>query len=156
MKQLTLLFVLSIAFGTAWAQKPVEKSTDKIVFEKKKIVLAQKTVTVEIADNDEKRAYGLMFRASLQKDHGMLFIFKNEERRSFWMKNTLIPLAIGFFDKNKKLVDIQEMVPAVIGEKAPRSYTSRVSAMYALEMEQGWFDKNKIRLGTQFSFSFKK
>jgi len=123
-----------------------------IQFEQRRIRIGEKTVTVEIADTDEKRARGLMFRKSLPKDHGMLFVFDSEQVLSFWMKNTLIPLSIGFFDKDKKLIDIQEMVPAVAGDMFPRTYKSSKPAMYALEMEKGWFSENGIKLGATFSF----
>jgi uncharacterized membrane protein (UPF0127 family) len=68
------------------------------------------------------------------------------------MKNTLIPLSIGYFDKNKKLIEVLEMVPALAGEAQPRSYPGKRPAMYALEMNKGWFSRNKIEPGTTFDF----
>lgn len=124
----------------------------EIQFEKRQIRIAGKTITVEIADSDEKRARGLMFRKSLPENQGMLFVFDSERELSFWMKNTLIPLSIGFFDKDKKLVDVQEMEPAIAAEMFPRTYKSRKPAMYALEMEKGWFTRNGIKEGATFSF----
>lgn len=121
-------------------------------FEKKKIRLAGKTITVEVADTNERRARGLMFRTELPEDQGMLFIFDREQPLSFWMKNTLIPLSIGYFDKQKKLIDVQEMEPAVAGEISPRSYPSKRPGQYALEMPKGWFTKHKVILGTTFAF----
>ena len=78
----------------------------------------------------------------------MLFIFNEELVREFWMKNTLINLDIGYFDKNKKLIDIQQMkaVTSVMQTDLPR-YPSKQPAMYALEMQQTWFKKNKFRYG---------
>lgn len=148
MKKLALVFLMILAWsGSSLGAKP----SSTIVFEKKKIVLEGKTITAEIADTDEKRTRGLMFREKLEKDHGMLFIFEYERTLSFWMKDTLIPLAIGYFDKDKKLVDIQEMVPALASDRFPPTYTSRFPAQYALEMEKGWFSKNGIKLGAKFS-----
>lgn len=121
-------------------------------FERKKIQFAGKTITVEVADNDLLRSHGLMFRKSLPAEEGMLFIFDNEQPLAFWMKNTLIPLSIGYFDKQRKLIDIHEMVPAVMMATEPTLYPSKVPGMYALEMNKGWFAKNKIKLGTTFSF----
>lgn len=54
------------------------------------------TFTVEIARTPSEQAYGLMNRKSMDKDHGMLFVFLTEDERSFWMKNTLIPLDMIF------------------------------------------------------------
>ncbi len=123
-----------------------------VVFEKKQIRLDKHILTVEIADSPQKQAQGLMNRKSLNKNSGMLFIFPNESIRSFWMKNTLMDLSIGFFNKDKKLVSTFEMkVPSLL-EKSPPSYSSEKLAMYALEMPAGWFKKNKIPVGVKFEF----
>lgn len=67
------------------------------------------------------------------------------------MKNTFIPLSIGFFNSKKVLVDIQDMEPAKSEmDQNPKSYLSRSPAQYALEVNQGWFQKNKIKLGDRF------
>lgn len=121
-------------------------------FEKRKIQLAGKTLTVEMADSDQLRSHGLMHRKSLPAEEGMLFVFDNEQSLSFWMKNTLIPLSIGYFNREKKLIDIHEMVPAVMMATEPVLYSSKEPGMYALEMNKGWFAKNKIKLGSSFSF----
>src|SRR5262252_7538754 len=66
---------------------------------------------VEIADNPETRARGLMFRDTMAAVHGMLFLFDRADTQAFWMKNTHIPLDILYFDENYKLVSVQERVP---------------------------------------------
>jgi len=78
-------------------------------FPTKKIKVGSKTLVVEVASTGEQQERGLMFRNSLGENDGMLFIFNNEETRFFWMKNTLIDLSIGYFNKNGTLIDIQEM-----------------------------------------------
>ena len=138
---LLLTILLSVSFAQA-----------KPDFKTRKIRLAGKTLTVEVADTPSKREHGLMFRESLPKDGGMLFIFDEERTLSFWMLNTLIPLSIGYFDQDRKLVDIQEMVPAVAGEKNPKTYPSKEPARYALEMKEGWFKANNIKTGAVFTF----
>jgi uncharacterized membrane protein (UPF0127 family) len=122
-------------------------------FQKQKITLSykknNKTLNVELAENEKQHAYGLMFREKLGPDEGMLFVFPDEQIRDFWMKNTLINLDIGYFDKNKKLIDIQQMkaVTSVLQTKLP-SYPSKGLAQYALELPEGWFSKNKFPVGT--------
>ena len=138
----TLILALLVALS-AFAEGPT--------YPKRKLQLGKKTVTVEVADTDELRSHGLMFRKKLATDQGMLFIFDENQRLTFWMKNTLIPLSIGFFDENKILVDVKEMVPAIAGEARPKTYASEKPARYALEMPAGWFSKNGIRPGVQFS-----
>lgn len=111
-----------------------------------------KKISVEIARSAEDKAKGLMFRTRLDKDTGMLFVFTEEQRLSFWMKNTYIPLTIGFFDANKKLLETHDMVPHVgpVSESQLPQYASSAPALYALEAEQGWFAQNKIAPGLTF------
>lgn len=122
-------------------------------FEKKWIQINEKKIEVEIADTELKRSYGLMYIEKLKTDQGMLFIFESEQPLAFWMKNTLVDLSIGYFDKNKKLVDIQDMrgQKSILNQDL-RSYPSKSSAQYALEVPLGWFKSNKIKVGNKFSF----
>lgn len=119
-------------------------------FSKRKITLAGKTLVVEIAETPSQHERGLMFRSKLGKDEGMLFIFQGEAVRSFWMKNTLIDLSIGYFDRNGILIDVQEMTSGKgIPDAKLASYPSVKPAKYALEMTKGWFAKNKIKIGSK-------
>lgn len=142
---LSLLF-FALFFGT-----PGFAKISEITFEKKQLVLGSKTITVEIADTSERSARGLMYRKSLKDDEGMLFIFQEEKVLSFWMKNTFIPLSIGFFNKNKVLIDVQDMEPVTSEMQLEiPSYTSKGPALYALEVPKGWFKKHKISLKSRF------
>ncbi len=129
------------------------KNGKSVEFQDEQIMIGQKKISVEIAKTPEQHQYGLMNRNSLATDHGMLFIFDTEQTLSFWMKNTYIDLAIAYIDKNKKIVDIQEMKATnqmMVGE--PPSYPSKKPAQYALEMSAGWFSKNKVTKGQKFRF----
>lgn len=120
--------------------------------EKRSIVLDGHRIQVEVAANDNDRSKGLMFRKELRDGQGMLFIFDQESPRSFWMKNTFIPLSIGFFNKDRVLVDIQDMEPVKSEmETNLPAYESRHPAKYALEVPRGWFFKNKIKPGAKFT-----
>lgn len=121
-----------------------------VKFEKKQMTLGGKTITVEIADSEAKRAQGLMYRESLPANSGMLFIFDYPQHLNFWMKNTYIDLAIGFFDENRTLVDIQEMKRTSVMTVNFPSYVSKKPSQYALEMTTKWFTENKVKLGTKF------
>ena len=100
------------------------------------VKLGGKSFSVEIADTSEKQALGLMFRDSMPADHGMLFIFPNEAPRSFWMKNTRIPLDIMYFDKQLKMVSISADTQPCRVSRCP-SYPSVGPAMYVLELNAG-------------------
>lgn len=123
------------------------------LFKTTQIKIKSKTITVEVAETKEQHSYGLMNRESLPENSGMLFVFETEDQRFFWMKNTFINLSIAYFDKNRKIIDIQDMKAAQssLDENLP-SYPSKGKAKYALEMNQGWFKKNNIKVGDSFSF----
>ena len=101
-------------------------------------------VRVEVADDPAERAKGLMYRKALGKNRGMLFIYPEERELSFWMKNTLIPLSIAFIDSERRIIDIQDMKP--LDDKPPH-YVSSEPAQYALEVNQGFFEKGGVKVG---------
>ena len=101
-------------------------------------------ITIEIADTPKKRKNGLMYRRSLPPDHGMIFIFENTAPRSFWMKNTHIPLSIAFIDLTGRILEIKDMHP-----RSLNPCQSAAECKYVLEMNQGWFDRREIIPGDQ-------
>jgi len=100
------------------------------------------SVKAEIADNQETRNKGLMFRKKLPDGEGMLFVFEYDHVLSFWMKNTYIPLSIAFITHDGKIIDIKDMYP-----HDTSSVLSSRSARYALEVPQGWFSRAGVRAG---------
>jgi uncharacterized membrane protein (UPF0127 family) len=92
--------------------------------------------TIEIAEDADSRAHGLMDRTEMAADHGMLFVFQDDAMRSFWMKNTKIPLDMLFFDKDLKLISVQHSVPPCLGDPCP-GYSSGAPARYVLELNAG-------------------
>lgn len=105
------------------------------------------TVRAEVADRDDERRQGLMGRDSLPEDHGMLFVYPEQRTLSFWMRDTKIPLDIAFIDRRGVVVDIQTMQP-----ETEEMHRSRQPAMYALEMEAGWFDEHGVGVGDRVEF----
>ena len=91
---------------------------------------------MELARTSEEQALGLMFRESLPDDHGMLFLFPVEARRSFWMKNCRISLDILYFDEDLKLVSVAENAKPCRTTRCP-SYPSTGPAKYVLELNAG-------------------
>jgi len=101
-------------------------------------------VRVEIADNAFEHTRGLMFRTTLAENRGMLFIYEREQKLSFWMKYTLIPLSIAFIGSEGRIVDIQDMKPL---DDDPPHYVSAKPAQYALEVNQGFFEERGVEVG---------
>jgi uncharacterized membrane protein (UPF0127 family) len=99
-------------------------------------------LNVELARTPEERERGLMFRQHLPKDQGMYFVFEAEERLSFYMRNTRIPLSIAFIGENDVIESIRDMVP--LDES---SVFSRGPVRFALEANKGWFAEHGIRPG---------
>ena len=109
-------------------------------------------VEVEIADTPSLQKKGLMHRESIPENHGMLFVYQKPQELCFWMKNTKIPLSIGFFNSAKKLTQVEEMSPQENDSSPLPLIKSKVPCKYALEMPQGWFKKNNISLGDKFTW----
>jgi uncharacterized membrane protein (UPF0127 family) len=108
------------------------------------VIFGADTVQSEVARTFEERGQGLMYRESLAKGRGMLFVFPDAQIRSFWMKNTFIPLDIGYMDAELRIVDIHPMEPESLD-----SHPSTLPAMFALEVPLGWFEEMGITVGDQ-------
>jgi uncharacterized protein len=92
---------------------------------------------VEVADDHDERARGLMFRDKMEPDRGMLFVHDAEQPLAYWMKNTRIPLDILYFDEDLKLVAVSRGVPPCsLGDRCP-NYPSHAPALYVLELNAG-------------------
>ncbi len=104
--------------------------------EEPRVRLGGEWFSVELATTPEEQQLGLMFRDEMADDHGMLFIFPTEGWRSFWMKNTRIPLDIFYFDAELKLVSVSENTPPCRTRQCP-SYPSTGPARYVLELNAG-------------------
>jgi uncharacterized membrane protein (UPF0127 family) len=105
---------------------------------------------VEIAADDAARTRGLMFRDNMAADHGMLFVFDDEQPRAFWMKNTYIPLDMLFFDKDYRLVSVQQRVPPCRRDPCS-SYASTGPARYVLELNSGLAEKLGVKAGDRLT-----
>lgn len=94
----------------------------------------------QLAVSDTEKMRGLMFRDSLGENDGMIFVYETPSQASFWMKNTKIPLDIGFFDKNGVLTEVKKLYPHNLDSVK----SSRGDILYCIEMNQDWFGKNGV------------
>ena len=118
-----------------------------------RIHTGKSTVTVEaiIADTDPERSAGLSGRAHLAPNEGMAFLFRQEVRARFWMKDTRIPLSIAFWRPGGRIVSIMDMPPC----RADPCPSYRPSAPFdgALEVNRGFFDDHGVEVGDRIELT---
>jgi uncharacterized protein len=137
----TVLFSYSCS-GAASAQG-VDKPNPQL----KTVSLKSGTVEVvaEVARTEIERNRGLMFRKSLAAGKGMVFDFETDQRVSFWMKNTTLPLSVAYLGSDGTIYQILDLTPL---SEEPRP--SERSVRYALEVPQGWFSQVGLKEGDRF------
>ncbi len=105
-------------------------------------------IDIEIADDDGKREQGLMYRRQMMLDHGMLFIFEDEDQRSFWMKNTYLPLDILYLDAKRTIVRIHENVATLNEQPIPSDFPAK----YVVEVNAGFSALYSLKTGDIMTF----
>ena len=112
-----------------------------------------KTIRVELAVTPQEHQIGLMFRTSLPKDYGMLFVFPGRQRLQFWMKNTWTDLDMIFIGEDKRITAIYRNVPRSFPE-TPEAAVARRSAdgQYVLELAAGESVKYRLKRGDKLNF----
>ncbi|MBK9495378.1 MAG: DUF192 domain-containing protein [Aquimonas sp.] len=110
------------------------------------VEVANQRFTVALAVDEPARQEGLMHRQSMPLDHGMLFVFSDEQPRAFWMKNTLIALDIIYADRHGRIVKVLRDVPPCRSASCP-SYPSDAPAKFTLELNAGSSVRHGIEVG---------
>ena len=113
-----------------------------VTFKTSRVVVAGHPLKVELAVEEPQRLQGLMYRKSMAKEDGMLFIFDEPGYHSIWMKNTLIPLSVAFVDKDGVILNIADMEPQTLD-----SHMAAGPAVYAIETNRGWYADKKVKAG---------
>jgi len=137
MKRCVFIALLVLA-GHSWAQTAAQPTLPSI-----KLDVDGKTITAEVADNSTERQTGLMFREKLAPNSGMLFVMPSREQAVFWMKNTKIPLSVAYLNASGTILEIHSLKP--LDETPVPSAFPTIA--YALEMDEGWFEKNGVYPG---------
>ena len=136
-----VLVIVSIA-GCAVQQKIVKDN--ELCFEN------GKCISIEYAKSPEERAGGLMYREVLPENAGMLFVFPEETKPGFWMKNVKFPLDFVWIDKEMRISGFEENVPTC-NEYCP-SYSPKSSILYVLEVNKGFVKENMLKTGQKVEF----
>lgn len=105
-------------------------------------------VDIEIAEDPAERSYGMMYRKEMDPNTGMLFIMDREQRQSFYMKNTYVPLDILYINSAKEIVDIKHNAKPLDESSLP----SDRPAKYVLELYGGYCNQNGIAEGAMIDF----
>ena len=120
-----------------------------VAFPRGEVVIQAKserhTLAVEIAETPEQQQLGLMFRELLPRNAGMVFVFPDDHRGGFWMKNTLVPLSIAFYDGSGTIVAILDMEPC--DDDPCPTYAPGVVYRGALEVNRGLFADLGVTVG---------
>jgi len=151
MKRLLIVFLL---IGCTKAMPPATntETTPKTAVAGPRVVLPDGfAVKIEIADDEDLRAQGLMYRDHLASGAGMLFFFAKEEEYPFWMKNTRIPLDIIWIDASRRIAHVKHEVPPCHVPDCP-SYPPNAIAKYVLEIAGGEAAKHGLKKGDLLRF----
>ncbi len=150
----TLMESAKTIFGFRIYPRANQQSSAEANKKQNQICFKNDCFSVELAQTIEEQAHGLMFRESLKSDEGMLFIFQNETKHSFWMKNTLVPLDIIWIDGSQKVVFINKnTLPCQI--KECQAIDPMENAKYVLELNSGIADKIGLSVGDEMNIDLK-
>lgn len=133
-----LVLALLVCAAPGFALAPPQPTLPTI-----RLSIGATTVKAEVADEAHERNAGLMGRKELADGEGMLFVFPEPQPLSFWMRDTLIPLSIAYLNAQGVIREIHDLKPL---DETTRQSMFR-DLVYALEVPQGWFERNKILPG---------
>ena len=139
MKTILSLFAALLSC-TAFAQEP------QMGLPRVKLSAGMHQIDAQVAQSDDERATGLMYRKEMPQHEGMLFVFDQPTPQCFWMKNTLLPLSAAFVADDGTIVNVEDMKP-----QTTNSHCSAKPVRYVLEMNQGWFGKKGVKPGARLA-----
>jgi uncharacterized membrane protein (UPF0127 family) len=128
-----ILFSLFITSAFAQQKLPIQK-----------ITAGMYVIEAEVAATEAQREIGLMNRKHMGQNEGMLFKFDRPAGYCMWMKNTFIPLSVAFLDSEGVILNMEEMLP-----QTEKTHCATKPALYALEMNAGWFNRKNIKPGSK-------
>ncbi|MFT3829636.1 MAG: DUF192 domain-containing protein [Opitutaceae bacterium] len=144
--------LVSVATATAVAlsacaeEKPAEEKTAADYFPVK---IGERVVRLQFAVLPNEQQRGLMERTTLGADDGMIFVYQQPQQMSFWMRNTLVPLDIGFFDAKGELREVRQMFPR--DERSVKSHGAELQ--FAIEMNQNWYRDRGVKPGARLDMA---
>ena len=158
---MNLLKILYVSILIIFLKGCVDIKKPKIIIEQK--VLFQKeatldllqsngdlisTLNIEIANSPYERETGLMYRTSMEKNQGMLFVFDEESILTFYMKNTYMSLDLIFISEKKEIISIYKNAKP----NDLSSISSKLPSKYVLEVIQGVSDNLNLKIGDKINY----
>jgi uncharacterized protein len=141
---LSVITLFALAACSKSSDRTAPAASDTVV-----VAFTGGSVAAQIAATRAARETGLMSRATLGADTGMLFVFPFDQQAAFWMKDTAIPLSIAFIDAGQRVLDVQEMAPF----DTVNLHRPALPYRYALEANKGWFSAHGVAAGATANFS---
>jgi uncharacterized membrane protein (UPF0127 family) len=132
----SLVLAAALFACAAFAQEP------QMNLPRVKLNAGMHVIDAQVASTPDQRMTGLMHRKEMPQHEGMLFVFEYPAQQCFWMKDTLLPLAVAFVADDGTIVNIDEMKPQTLD-----SHCSAKPVRYVLEMNKGWFAMKGIKPG---------
>ena len=137
MKKVVIGAIFAVMLSAAWAENSMPILELTAGFHR---------IEAEVAASDPNRQLGLMNRKAMPPQHGMLFVFPQDNTHCMWMRNTLLPLSVAFLDDQGKIINIEDMQP-----QTEDNHCARRPARYALEMNLGWFAQRGLKPGLKLN-----
>jgi len=142
---LSFTILLLFSYWTLRVKKdaPIHQTT------KESILINDKRVFVEIADEAKEQILGLSGRERLDDDAGLLFIFDPVQSPGFWMKDMKFPIDIIWIGADGTILGIEK---SIAPETYPKNFFPPSPIKYVLEINSGWSEENNIKLGDKLKF----
>lgn len=106
--------------------------------------LGGEALVLEVADTEALRTKGLSGHGALHESGGMLFIFPEDSRYGFWMKDMQFPIDIVWLDGDYHIVDVKKSATPA---SYPEIFTPVLPARYVVEIQNGFFEKHTLKVG---------
>lgn len=134
----------TVVAAAATAAHPASPSQAQPRLQTTKLYLGPLELTTELALTELQQQTGMMWRTNMPEMEGMIFVFPYAHRASFWMMNTIVPLSAAYIDPQGTILEIHDLQPHDTNSVTATSD----QIQYVLEVNQGWFQRNKIGVGT--------
>ena len=109
------------------------------------VTIAGKVLNVYLAETPLEKEVGLSAFGSISNDQGMLFVYDSAQKPGFWMKDMKFSIDI-IWTNNFEVIGITKNLP-VEKSKELTKYYPNIDIDRALEVNAGWSEKNKIKIG---------